>query len=61
MAFLVAKYQAMWTTRDRGATAVEYALMLSMIAAAIITAVTLLGQNLADFFNSVASSPPFSP
>jgi pilus assembly protein Flp/PilA len=30
---------------ERGATAVEYALMLALIAAVIIGAVTLLGQN----------------
>ncbi len=30
---------------QRGATAVEYALMLALIAAVIVGAVTLLGQN----------------
>jgi pilus assembly protein Flp/PilA len=30
---------------ERGATAVEYALMLALIAAVIVGAVTLLGQN----------------
>ena len=32
-------------TCQRGATAVEYALMLALIAAVIITAVTFLGRN----------------
>jgi Flp pilus assembly pilin Flp len=36
--------------RDRGATAVEYALMVSLIALVIFVAVTLLGGNLAELF-----------
>ncbi len=39
---------------DRGATAVEYGLILVFIAAAIILALTLLGTNLASIFNKVA-------
>ena len=33
-----------WVEEDRGATAVEYALMLTFIAAVVIAGVTLLGQ-----------------
>jgi pilus assembly protein Flp/PilA len=40
--------------RDRGATAVEYGLMVSLIAVAIITAVALIGTNLSTMFNAVA-------
>lgn len=40
--------------RDRGATAVEYGLMVALIAAVIIVAVALLGSNLKDMFNTVA-------
>ncbi len=40
---------------DEGATAVEYGLMVALIAVAIITAVSLLGDNLTDKFNSVAT------
>jgi pilus assembly protein Flp/PilA len=40
--------------RDRGATAVEYGLIVALIAVAIITAVTLLGTNLSAMFNSIA-------
>ena len=36
---------------DKGATAVEYALMVGLIALVIIAAVTLLGVNLRGFFN----------
>ncbi len=43
-------------TKDRGATAVEYGLMVALIAVVIIAAVTLLGTNLLDKFGSVANS-----
>jgi pilus assembly protein Flp/PilA len=39
---------------DRGATAVEYGLMVALIAAVIVTAVALIGTNLTSVFNSVA-------
>ena len=42
--------------KERGATAVEYGIMVALIAAVIITAVTLLGGNLTKLFNSVATS-----
>lgn len=41
---------------DKGATAVEYGLMVSLIAVVIIAAVTLLGNNLAAIFNTVAAA-----
>ena len=41
---------------DRGATAVEYGLMVALIAVVIIVAVTLLGTNLSTMFNKVANS-----
>ena len=40
---------------DTGATAVEYALLVSFIAIAIIAGITLLGGNLGSMFSSVAS------
>lgn len=40
---------------DRGATAVEYGLMVALIAIVIIIAVTLLGTNLRGLFNDVAT------
>ena len=39
---------------EKGATAVEYGLMVALIAVVIITAVSLLGINLASKFNDVA-------
>ena len=41
---------------DRGATAVEYGLMVALIAAVIVTAVTLIGTNLTSVFNKVANA-----
>ncbi len=53
---LVAKVQALWATRDQGATAVEYGLMVALIAVVIIVAVTALGSKLSGLFTSVTSS-----
>ncbi|GAB3035389.1 hypothetical protein GCM10011376_18890 [Nocardioides flavus (ex Wang et al. 2016)] len=41
---------------ERGATAVEYGLMVALIAIVIIGAVTLLGGNLRTLFSGVANS-----
>ena len=38
---------------EKGATAVEYAIMVSLIAAVIITVVTALGQKTLDLFERV--------
>ncbi len=40
---------------DRGATAVEYGLILVFIAVVIIAGLTLLGTNLLALFNRVAA------
>jgi pilus assembly protein Flp/PilA len=42
--------------RERGATAVEYGLMVALIAIVIIAAVTVLGGNLSSLFNKTANS-----
>ena len=39
---------------EDGATAVEYGLMVALIAGAIVVGVTLLGTNLQDRFNATA-------
>lgn len=41
--------------REHGASAVEYGLLVALIAVVIILAVTLLGQNLNSRFSSVAT------
>jgi pilus assembly protein Flp/PilA len=38
---------------EKGATAVEYGIMVALIAVVIIVAVTLLGGNLTSMFNDV--------
>ncbi len=43
---------------EKGATAVEYGIMVALIAVVIIVAVTLLGGNLNAMFNNVATSVP---
>jgi len=40
---------------ERGATAVEYGLMVALIAVAIIFAVTALGGKLNDLFTDIAA------
>jgi pilus assembly protein Flp/PilA len=44
------------TRNDRGATAVEYGLMVALIALVIIVAVALLGTNLSTIFSGAATS-----
>ncbi|MGA8980369.1 MAG: Flp family type IVb pilin, partial [Pedococcus sp.] len=41
---------------DHGATAIEYALMVSMIAVVIIASITLFGKNLIELFKVPSSS-----
>ena len=41
---------------ERGASAVEYGLLVALIAIIIIVAVSLLGSNLAGVFNKTANS-----
>ena len=41
---------------DRGATAVEYGLMVGLIAVVIIAVVTTLGTNIQGLFTRVATS-----
>ena len=42
--------------REEGATAVEYGIMVALIAVVIITVVTLLGTNLNAIFQTVADA-----
>lgn len=43
------------TNEDRGATAVEYGLLVGLIAVAIIVAVVALGGQLTTLFNSITT------
>jgi len=44
------------SVRERGATAVEYGIMVALIAAATIAVVTTLGGNLTVLFTTVGSA-----
>ncbi|TRW44930.1 Flp family type IVb pilin [Georgenia yuyongxinii] len=58
-AYLVTLYTAVGdrfeNRKDRGATAVEYGLMVGLIAVVIIIAVTALGGQLRTLFTSVTT------
>lgn len=41
---------------EEGATMVEYALMVALVAAVAVAAVTALGKNVSTVFNSVAGT-----
>ena len=45
-----------WIEDERGATAVEYALMVALIAVVIIVAVTFLGVSTSDKFQQVGDA-----
>ncbi|WP_414640654.1 Flp family type IVb pilin, partial [Amnibacterium sp.] len=46
------------TSEDDGATAVEYGLLVGLIAVAIVAALLLLGPKLATMFQSVTDTLP---
>jgi pilus assembly protein Flp/PilA len=52
---LYAKLRARLAERDRGATAVEYGLMVALIAMAIVGIVFVLGGSLSELFSDVDS------
>ena len=56
----IAKFQAriasVLDAREEGATAVEYGLMVALIAVVIIGAVTALGTNLSAMFTNIANA-----
>jgi pilus assembly protein Flp/PilA len=53
---IISSVQARIATRDRGATAVEYGLLVALIAAVIVAVVVILGQQVNNAFNSVSSA-----
>ena len=50
------KLQTRIATRDKGATAVEYGLLVALIAAVIVVVVTTLGTKVSTAFQSVATA-----
>jgi len=61
MRHLSRRLRALVAHRDRGATAAEYALLITFIAVALIAAVTFFASGLGDVFrdavNSISSTP----
>ncbi|MFA5774202.1 MAG: Flp family type IVb pilin [Ilumatobacteraceae bacterium] len=43
---------------DPGATVVEYALLVALIALVVIGAITIFGQQLSDFFGGLGNNLP---
>ncbi|MDQ1654405.1 MAG: Flp/Fap pilin component [Cryptosporangiaceae bacterium] len=50
---IAAKFAVMRSERERGATAVEYGLMVALIAAVIVTVVAALGTTITGKFQTV--------
>jgi pilus assembly protein Flp/PilA len=56
MTRLVALVNTRLVTRDRGATAVEYGLLVALIAAVIVAIVLVLGRQVSTAFQSVSDA-----
>jgi pilus assembly protein Flp/PilA len=54
--FFASWMRARFADSDRGATMVEYALMVALIAVVCIAAVSLIGNNSSDKFDTVGQS-----
>ena len=54
--FIQTWLRARFADSDRGASLVEYALLVALIAVVCIAAVTVLGKNASNKFNSVGTS-----
>lgn len=63
ISYIQAMFDARFGGSEKGATAVEYGLIVALIAVAIIVAVTLLGTNLSGIFDHIAGkvTPPPKP
>ncbi len=51
---LITKVMAWRNSRDRGASAVEYGLLVALIAVVVAVAITTLGGTIRDKFNEVS-------
>jgi pilus assembly protein Flp/PilA len=52
----MSKFVSRFVKNESGATAIEYGLIVALIAVVIIGAVTTVGTNLSTKFNTVATS-----
>jgi pilus assembly protein Flp/PilA len=56
MTRLVARLHTRFVTRERGATAVEYGLLVALIAAVVVAIVLVLGRQVSNAFQSVSDA-----
>ena len=56
MVAMLRTYLRSYTGREEGATAVEYGIMVALIAVVIIAAVFFLGEELRDLFMDVGTA-----
>ncbi|RNL48887.1 Flp family type IVb pilin [Arthrobacter oryzae] len=61
MMIFVSGIKTRLTDEEKGATAVEYGIMVALIAVVIIGAVTTFGGNLSSMFTNVAGKIPTTP
>lgn len=59
--WLLARIETLRASNERGAAAVEYGLLVALVAAVIITAVTALGTKVQSVFCVVVTALPFGP
>ncbi|MCM0083902.1 Flp family type IVb pilin [Geomonas sp. Red32] len=52
---MLIRLQTMLLNNQKGATMVEYAMMVALIAVIALTAVSLVGTNVTATFNSIAA------
>ena len=58
LACVLSFFAEKFDSKDRGATAVEYGLMVGLIAVVIIGAVAFLGQDLNGMFQAIVTALP---
>lgn len=56
MLSLYCKVKALYATRDRGATAAEYALLVFAIIAVVATTIGVFGTRVSDLFTTACTS-----
>ena len=52
---MISRFMA-WLREETGQTMAEYGLILALVAVVVITAITILGGNIAAFFGDLATN-----
>ena len=53
---MIERLKRFWFVKNEGASSIEYALLVSFLALAIIVAIQLLGSNTANLFSTTSSA-----